>query len=71
MLRLLLVLMALGMLGCASLSEKCVKFDIGEGGRVDLPNTNWFNANLGSAEGPVKMESCPLPEVAPLPASGA
>lgn len=57
--RYLLVLLMFLLANCTSLKEKCVKIDVGEGGRVSLPSTSYFSSNLGSAEGPVKMESCP------------
>jgi len=50
--------------GCASMKEKCVMLDIGEGGNLNItaPNTAWFSVNLGTitGTGPVKLESCPV-----------
>ena len=63
-----MLLLALGvvlLVGCTSLKEKCVTVELGPEGRYDAPGTDWFGINLGKAEGPARLTSCPPDSVLP------
>jgi len=63
---LLLILLLLVAVGCASLKEKCFELDVGPEGKIEAPSTAWFAITLGDVKGPVKLRSCPVVPLAPI-----
>jgi len=61
----ILVLAIFLLIGCASTKDKCITVELGPEGRYDAPGTDWFGINLGKAEGPARLTSCPPDSVLP------